>query len=590
MRNTCIVCLVVLFGGNSVLADPLPAFPGAEGFGAFSVGGRGGQVIEVTNLNDSGTGSLRKAIETSGPRIIVFEVSGNIFLQSRLTVRNPYVTIAGQTAPGDGIAVIGQQVTVNTHDVIIRYMRFRASDLACAERDALDDDDNQYNVIIDHCTASWAIDETLTFYKGHDFTVQWCMITESLYHSCHSKGPHGYGGIWGGTNSSFHHNLFAHHSSRNPRFAAEPDDPDDEGYLVDHRNNVIYNWGFNSAYGGEDSNMNIINNYYKYGPSTASSVKMRIFQASNAYAKAYINGNYVYGYPSITADNWFDGGVAYDNGASMSTLRVSNPFTAAEVSTTSAEQAYIDVLADAGATFPSRDAVDTRIVNDVVNRTGQLIDCVQGSDFYCPTGYARAATSNTITLAASASTYNDRYNGQEIEILAGTGVGQIRTISDYVGSTRVATVSTSWSTIPDTTSQYGVIINCTKNAGGWPVLQSTTPPSDADHDGMPDEWELALCLNPHDSNDANDYRDDEGYTNIEEYINWLPLGEPMPTRANVNCDDIVNFYDLSEFAEHYGSSFGTALYDEKYDFNSNGVISIDDLFYIAHDWLWCSQD
>ncbi len=527
--SICVLLLFVLFALNSVWA--VPAFPGAEGYGAVSIGGRGGQVIKVSNLNDSGAGSLRAAVAVNAPRIIVFTVSGNIFLNSRLTINRPYITIAGQTAPGDGITLIGNQTTVETHDVIIRYLRFRAGDLNCAERDALDDGNspNTYNIIIDHCTASWGIDETLSFYYGHDTTIQWCMITESLYDSCHSKGPHGYGGIWGGTNSSFHHNLFAHHSSRNPRFASGCS-------VIDHRNNVIYNWGGNSTYGGEGSNMNIINNYYKYGPATMSStIKRRIFQASDAYAKAYINGNYVDGYPAITADNWFGGGVAYDNGASESTLRVSSPFTASAVTTTTAQEAYNDVLAGAGDSFPGRDFLDSRIVSEVQTRGGSY-----------------------------GSSYADGHKGiidSQFDLCPNGGLGVCPECSDG------------------------------DNDYCWlPVLNSAAAPVDSDNDAMPDEWEMAHCLNPYDQGDAGGDRDDDGYTNIEEYINWLLLGQSMPPRADVNCDNTVDFYDFSEFVEHYGSSFGTPLYDEKYDFYPDGVISLEDLFYIADDWLWYYKD
>ncbi len=448
-------CMVLLLatGLTFVAQAQIPAFPGAEGAGAFATGGRGGQAIKVTNLNDSGPGSFREAVVTSGPRIIVFEVSGNIMLQSRLTVREPFITIAGQTAPGDGIALVGQQVTIDTHDVIIRYIRFRATELSGTEVDALNDGYNHLNSIIDHCTASWSVDETLSIYRGRDITVQWCMITESLYHSIHSKGNHGYGGIWGGTNVSFHHNLFAHHSSRTPRFARDAS--------VDYRNNVIYNWGFNSAYGGERSTMNIINNYCKYGPATDSgSKRYRIFQASDSASKAYVAGNYVDGYPAVTADNW-SGGVQYhgSGNATEATLRVNTPFDAAPVTTTTAQQAYIDVIADVGVSCPGWDSIDSRIMNEVKGRGGSY-----------------------------GSSYNGGGNGiidSQFDLCPGGG--------DYC----------------------------------WlPVLSSTTPPLDTDNDGMPDDWEDACSLDPFDPGDANGDRNGDGYTNIEEYINWLPLKQP----------------------------------------------------------------
>lgn len=495
----------------------IPAFPGAEGFGAESIGGRGGIILKVSNLNDSGAGSLRAAVAVNAPRIIVFEVSGNIFLQSRLTINRPYITIAGQTAPGDGIALIGEQVSIETHDVIIRYLRFRAGDMAGKELDALNDEWPNYDTIIDHCTVSWGIDETLSFYAGHDFTVQWCIISESLYNSIHSKGPHGYGGIWGGpANVSFHHNLLAHHSSRNPRFA-------ENSAVIDHRNNVIYNWGFNSAYGGENSNMNIINNYYKYGPATNSTVKKRIYLCSDTSSKAYINGNYVYGYPLTTANNWF-GGIDYENGTNRSTLESATPFAAADINTTSAEQAFIDVLAHAGASYPSRDWIDQRIITEVND----------GNASYGATW-------------------------------AGGGKGIIDSQYDLC---------------PDANCP-----NCPDEC--WlPVLNSAEPPVDSDDDGMPDKWEYAFCLNPLDANDRNGDLDSDGYTNIEEYLNWLPSGEPMPINPNLNCDEIVNFFDFAEFAEHYDSCSGVPPYDEKYDFDDDGEITLSDLFYIVYSWLW----
>lgn len=290
------------------VADELPAFPGAEGFGAYTPGGRCGTVYEVTNLNDSGSGSLREAVEAKGPRIVVFHVSGNIELQSRIKIRNPYITIAGQTAPGDGICLKNCQMDVSTHDVIIRYMRFRLGDIMPDDSDALGGRGGE-NIIIDHCSASWSIDECVSFYRNKNLTLQWCLISESLTFSHHHKGRHGYGGIWGGTNCSFHHNLLAHHSSRNPRFSGDGDCEN-----VDYRNNVIYNWGFNSAYGGEGGRINMVANYYKYGPATESDCKRRIFEISDPEnSKWYIADNFVYGFPAITADNW-NGGVDVNPG------------------------------------------------------------------------------------------------------------------------------------------------------------------------------------------------------------------------------------------------------------------------------------
>ena len=341
--------------------DRAPAFPGAEGFGKYSLGGRGGRVIEVTNLNDSGPGSFRAACDASGPRIVVFRVSGTIPLASRLVIRNPHITIAGQSAPGDGICIRDHQVKFEADHVIVRYLRFRPGDLKGIEHDGFGGEGN--HVIIDHCSVSWSVDEALSINKATNLTVQWCMVTESLYDSVHKKGRHGYGGLWGGRGASWHHNLLAHHSSRNPRASGN-----EHSGLIDVRNNVIYNWGFNSAYGGERWPRNWISNYYKSGPATRDNVRHRIFIQSDALGQMFADGNVVEGFPEISADNWA-GGIEYSekSGASEATLRVSQPFAVAPVATQPAAEALERVLAQAGASL-SRDAVDARIIEET--RTG----------------------------------------------------------------------------------------------------------------------------------------------------------------------------------------------------------------------------
>lgn len=246
------------------------AFPTAEGYGKYTIGGRGGKVYEVTNLNDSGEGSLRAAIEAKGPRTVVFRVSGTIDLKSALNIRNPYITIAGQTAPGDGICIKRYPLNISADEVIIRYIRIRLGDESTRSDDAISARYRK-NIILDHISASWSIDETMSIYHCENVTIQWCMITESLSQSNHTKGSHGFGGIWGSNYSTYHHNLLAHHSSRNPRWASG-------GGFNDYRNNVLYNWGYNSSYGGEkhqvgnpkfsDITVNFVNNYYKPGPAT----------------------------------------------------------------------------------------------------------------------------------------------------------------------------------------------------------------------------------------------------------------------------------------------------------------------------------
>jgi len=338
-----------------------PAFPGVEGFGKYTVGGRGGKVIEVTNLHDAGPGSFRAAVSAKGPRTVVFRLSGTIALESELKIREPYLTIAGQTAPGDGICIKNYQVNFDTSQVIMRYLRFRPGDEKGKEQDAFGGAGNY--IVVDHCSASWGVDETFSINKAANLTVQWCLVSESLYHSLHKKGNHGYGGLWGGPGGSWHHNILAHHSSRNPRASGNVDSG-----LMDYRNNVIYNWGFNSAYGGELWPRNWINNYYKSGPATDDKVRGRIFLQKDPRGKMFAAGNFVAGFPAISADNW-NGGINFapDGEATEKTLRVDRPFVVAPVTTQSAEVAYGLVLAQAGASLV-RDAVDRRVVEEI--RTG----------------------------------------------------------------------------------------------------------------------------------------------------------------------------------------------------------------------------
>ncbi|MBI5693805.1 MAG: pectate lyase [Verrucomicrobia bacterium] len=338
-----------------------PAFPGAEGFGKYTLGGRGGRVIEVTNLNDRGPGSFREAVLATGPRTVVFRVSGTIALESEVKIRTPYLTIAGETAPGDGICLKNYQLNFDTQHLIIRYLRVRPGDEKGKEQDAFGGQGD--HILIDHCSVSWGVDETLSINKASNLTVQWCMVTESLTRSLHKKGNHGYGGLWGGPGGSWHHNLLAHHSSRNPRASGNADSG-----LMDYRNNVVYNWGFNSAYGGELWPRNWINNYYKAGPATSANVRHRIFLQKDPRGRMFAAGNLVEGFPAISADNW-RGGIDFapDGEATEATLRVDRPFVVAPVATQSAAEALVAVLAEAGCSRV-RDAVDARIVEEV--RTG----------------------------------------------------------------------------------------------------------------------------------------------------------------------------------------------------------------------------
>ncbi len=343
------------------------AFPGAEGAGKYTTGGRGGTVYEVTNLNDSGEGSLRKAIQKNETRTIVFNVSGTIELKSPLDIHYGNLTIAGQTAPGDGICIKDYPVSIKTDNVIVRFMRFRLGDVIKVQDDAFSCR-NRRNILIDHCSFSWATDEGASLYELHQSTVQWCIISEALNHSVHEKGNHGYGGIWGGDTVSFHHNLFAHNLSRNPRFnGARYQVPWTD--LVDFRNNVLYNWGDNSVYGGERGNHNVVNNYFKAGPGTKKSVRNRVLNITTSenypYGCFYVSGNYVEGNPPVTSNNW-NGGV--DTEAAVSAVKADKAFYSVKIPEQTAQEAYQSVISSVGASL-IRDAVDERIISEVQKGT-----------------------------------------------------------------------------------------------------------------------------------------------------------------------------------------------------------------------------
>jgi pectate lyase len=359
------LCLALLAGPSAfALQDPpkTPAFPGAEGAGALARGGRGGRVIIVTHLGDSGPGSLREAVEAEGPRIVLFRVAGLVELKSPLKITHPFLTIAGQTAPGGGICIQGFGCSVQADDVVVRHLRFRPGDVQGKATDALSVFKAR-RVILDHCSASWSVDESLsvTGEGCSDVTVQWCLISESLNKSVHAKGEHGFGSLirTDGT-VSFHHNLYAHHSSRCPRPGTYGTTPG----LLDFRNNVIYNWGARAGYSSDDPALvNYVGNYLKPGPSTRT--PRHAFRIGGPATRLFVADNFL-GEPR--EDPWsLITHAAAENKADKA-------FAAAAVATDPPEAAFAKVLERAGATRPDRDAIDLRVVEEVRQGAGRIID------------------------------------------------------------------------------------------------------------------------------------------------------------------------------------------------------------------------
>ena len=367
---------------SSPAPTPSPrAFPSAEGFGAMTIGGRGGRVIKVTNLADNGDGSLRAAIEARGARIIVFDVSGTIDLRSGLTIRHPNITIAGQSAPGGGITLRGHGLTISTSEVIVRYIRVRPGDINQVETDAISVTAGQ-NIIVDHCSASWSTDETLSVSQQmttgprqlKNVTVQWSIISESLDRSVHDKGAHGYGSLVrgsAGSNYSFHHNLWAHHRARMPRPGNFADATEDRvGSLFDFTNNVFFNWGGDRDDGAgynvdttAISRYNFVNNAYISGTNSRTQLA---FVESAPGARAHFSGNTMNGRAALTA-------TIVKLKRPEAGYFSATPFDTAAISKTPARTAFRHVLTSAGASLV-RDSVDARIVNDVRNRTGSIIN------------------------------------------------------------------------------------------------------------------------------------------------------------------------------------------------------------------------
>jgi hypothetical protein len=462
----------------------IPAFLGAEGGGMYSFGGRGGKVFVVTNLNDSGPGSFREALEAGGPRIVVFNVAGKIQLKNKIRIRAPYITIDGGSAPGDGVCIAGDTVELESHDIVIRNMRFRRGDTWVGDRNDSCGGNPIGNIMIDHVSASWGLDENMSMYRHMyqppdgskelklptvNITIQNSIFSEAL-----GTYNHAFGSTIGGYNTAFHHNLWACNSGRNPSV----------GMIYDFNfiNNVVYNWHHRTTDGGDHRSFYTIeNNYLKPGPATPldEDVSYRLLKPESRrsrtptadFGQAYVAGNIVDGNERVTADNW-DGGVQVevDPRAGVSAeevlkkVRADKPYPRAHVTTEPAEQAYEHVLAGAGAAKPKRDAVDERIVEMV--RTGRVQVNPNEED---------------IATKLRAVGYRDNVIDSIIDM-----------------------------------SKKGIIANIDQ-VGGYPEYKGE-PYADADSDGMPDAWEAEHGLDPQSDDSAGDLNND-GYTNIEEFLN-----------------------------------------------------------------------
>lgn len=489
----------------------IPAFPGAEGGGMYTAGGRGGKVLVVTNLNDDGPGSFRWACEQGGARIIVFNVSGIIWLKTPIILRAPYVTIAGQTAPGDGVCIAGQSFQVNTHDVIVRHMRFRRGSTNVWYREDSFGGNPVGNIMIDHCSCEWGLDENISFYR-HMFDMgdgkpsrKEPTVNVTIQNTISAKGldtyNHAFGSTIGGENTTFMRNLWADNTGRNPSIGW--------GGVFNFVNNVIYNWVHRTADGGEFSTMsNFINNYYKPGPLTPkdSPVGYRIVKSESRsqklfpyaqYGRVYAIGNIMEGNERVTKDNW-DGGIQTSdkdgklNPDELALMKSNEPFPMAHMTILPSEKTFDYVLENVGATLPTRDIVDERIINEV--RTGEA--------YY-------------VKKLPKDNPYGDHW-GMRDRSKNEEGLFKYRRL-------------------PKDSYKKGIITD-PRQMGGYPEYKGE-PRVDTDGDGMPDDWEIANGLNPNDPSDANGDCTGDGYTNIEKYINGIS------TKVKVDWTDLNNNYD-----------------------------------------------
>jgi hypothetical protein len=518
------------------LLAQLPAFPGAEGFGRMAQGGRGGVVVEVTNLNDAGPGSLRAALNATGPRTIVFRTGGIIDLQEELQITDPFVTIAAQTAPGDGIVLRNFGLSIFTHDVIVRGLRIRPADgqhaLGPDDRDCLSIQQGAYNIMADHCSFSWGVDENVSLWTGaHHVSVQHCIISEGLFRGVHPKGPHSMGLLVGdGSHSvSVHGNLFAHNNGRNPLFVGGTD--------LEFVNNMVYDWGYASEFqeGGAQIRADIIGNWWKplTGPVDLDELPLSIdFDIDNNLGSLlHISGNTWPGGPFLTAQQIASFGA---NGALFPTTSVLS-----EASTSSAQPVSAvrtSIPAWAGAIHPQRDATDLRILQQLADSTGGLLDCVRSGPVHLDSGMVISATVNSITYSVLDDAIKYSPEGRRIHIVSGAGAGQMRTatsfeVVDQGAQIITAQLDAAYQEVPDATSQFRISAYCLNTLNGFPAYANGTPYPDADHDGMPDDWETANGLDPNDAADRNGTGlSAEGYTNLEVYLNGY-YGE-MPVGVN----------------------------------------------------------
>jgi len=495
------------------------AFPGAEGAGMFTTGGRGGQVIHVTNLNDSGAGSLRAAVEQAGRRTIVFDVAGTIELAKTLKIQNGDMTIAGQTAPGDGICLKNYELNIAADNVIIRYLRIRPGDKAGNDGlDAIGARDMQ-NIIIDHCSMSWSTDECASFYVNKNMTMQWCMMYESLRNGKHGKGSHGYGGIWGGAPASFHHNILAHHDSRNPRFDGPEQYGDQEQgrdnakkkgitsdkRLVDFRNNVVYNFCNYPGYGGVGIKMNYIGNYYKWGPAsckgTGPSYKDGVESASKSFERP-----------------WFFQADVYYNGNGLATPVTGSPHLYLEnnnkFDTTAGNESTGQAL--------TADNKKAMVINTKHPASSDLNQFVYSANVY-PVEVDGKVCSVTTHTADEAFNLMTQYCGASLR----QDEADARVLTDVKNGTGSSGENTTTTNANGLKRSWYGLIDTPDDKGGYPTLTATQEEidriKDTDGDGIPDYYEDLFGLDSDNKADGNEKTlDPQGlYTNLEIYLHYL---------------------------------------------------------------------